>query len=130
VKKTRKQPGEFGKPWEVRQHPWGAEWWVVTHGWKPGDESAGQKVCSTHDLAVAVKIASNHNASLPSEPGRPTIPLTRDVIWGAMSRAGMKLGEAAAILGIHRNTLRAKIQELGAQKPAINVQTAAEEPQK
>jgi len=107
------KPGEFGKPWEVRLHPWGGEWWVVTAGWKPGGVSAGEKVCSTSDLTAAVKIARNHNASLKREVkgGPPRLPLTADLIAGAMGLAKGRIGKAAEMLGVHRHTLREHLKE-------------------
>jgi len=40
-------------------------------------------------------------------------PIERAVIRRALDEAGGKQGEAAELLGIHRNTLRAKLRELG-----------------
>lgn len=40
-------------------------------------------------------------------------PIERAVIVRALARTGGKQGQAAKLLGIHRNTLRAKLRDLG-----------------
>lgn len=104
--------------WEVRGHPWGADWWVVTEGWKPGDPGTG-KVASTNDLGVAIHIAGRHNAGLPGSNGRPRIPLNPDVIQGAMALSGGRVGDAAAILGVSRHTFRRRLDEVLEQKGGV-----------
>ena len=61
--------------------------------------------------------AGDYLARLPVEPGRwheaALAPVERAVIAEALAHTNGNQSEAAALLGLHRNTLRRKIRELG-----------------
>jgi transcriptional regulator of acetoin/glycerol metabolism len=62
--------------------------------------------------------AAADTASLGAAPTLPLAEVERRHILGALEHHNWVLSQAAATLGIHRNTLRLKMNEYGISKPA------------
>ncbi len=80
----------------------------------PQQVLAGQS--ASFDRSRIDSLIHDYIASLPQEPGklyRSAIePLEEAIIRHAMEQCGWNQSEAAALLGVHRNTLRTKLREL------------------